>query len=148
MLNKVVLIGRLTRDPELRSTTSNISVTTFTLAVDRRFTNQQGEREADFIPIVTWRSLAETCHKYLTKGRLVAVSGRMQVRSYDDNTGQRRYITEVVADEVQFLERSPATGESGVAPAYPRSSPYPETQTSNTNTGYGDLVEDDDELPF
>lgn len=148
MLNKVVLIGRLTRDPEMRSTTSNISVTTFTLAVDRRFTNQQGEREADFIPIVTWRSLAETCHKYLTKGRLVAVSGRMQVRTYDDNNGQRRYITEVVADEVQFLERNPAAGQSGGAPTYPRSNPYPDTNSPDTNSGFGDLVEDDDELPF
>ena len=113
MLNKVVLIGRLTRDPELRSTTSNISVTTFTLAVDRRFTNQQGEREADFIPIVTWRSLAETCHRYLSKGRLVAVSGRIQVRNYEGSDGQRRYITEVVADEVQFLERSSTAAQTG-----------------------------------
>lgn len=106
MLNKVILIGRLTRDPELRSTTSGVSCTTFTLAVDRNYTNQQGEREADFIPIVTWRNLAETCGKYLGKGRLVAVSGRIQVRTYEDNDGQRRYVTEVVADQVQFLERA------------------------------------------
>jgi single-strand DNA-binding protein len=106
MLNKVILIGRLTRDPDLRSTTSGVSCTTFTLAVDRNYTNQQGEREADFIPIVTWRNLAETCGKYLGKGRLVAVSGRIQVRTYEDNDGQRRYVTEVVADQVQFLERA------------------------------------------
>ena len=86
MLNKVVLIGRLTRDPELRSTTSNISVTTFTLAVDRRFTISRA-READFIPIVTWRSLAETCHRYL-KGKACSRIGRIQVRNYEEATGK------------------------------------------------------------
>lgn len=105
MLNKAILIGRLTRDPELRSTSNDISVTSFTVAVDRNFTNQQGEKETDFIPVVAWRKLAETCAKYLEKGRLVAVSGRMQVRSYEAKDGSKRYITEVVADEVQFLER-------------------------------------------
>ncbi len=105
MLNKAILIGRLTRDPELRSTSNDISVTSFTVAVDRNFTNQQGEKETDFIPVVAWRKLAETCAKYLAKGRLVAVSGRMQVRSYEGKEG-KRYITEVVADEVQFLERA------------------------------------------
>lgn len=141
MLNKVVLIGRLTRDPEMRTTTSNVSVTTFTLAVDRRFTNQQGEREADFIPVVTWRSLAEVCHRYLAKGRLVAVSGRMQVRTYDDNAGQRRYITEVVADEVQFLER----GTTSDQPQRPSQDPV-----QDTNTGWPDGFDpvEDDDLPF
>lgn len=105
MLNKAILIGRLTRDPELRSTSNDISVTSFTVAVDRNFTNQQGEKETDFIPVVAWRKLAETCAKYLEKGRLVAVSGRMQVRSYEAKDGSKRYVTEVVADEVQFLER-------------------------------------------
>ena len=105
MLNKAILIGRLTRDPELRSTSNDISVTSFTVAVDRNFTNQQGEKETDFIPVVAWRKLAETCAKYLAKGRLVAVSGRMQVRSYEGKEGKRN-ITEVVADEVQFLERA------------------------------------------
>lgn len=122
MLNKVILIGRLTRDPDLRSTTSGVSCTTFTLAVDRNYTNQQGEREADFIPIVTWRNLAETCGKYLGKGRLVAVSGRIQVRTYEDNDGQRRYVTEVVADQVQFLERArdgQAQQQSGFTPIDP-----------------------------
>lgn len=105
MLNKIILIGRLTRDPEAKSTTSGNSVATFTLAVDRSFTNQSGEREADFIPIVTWRKLAETCAKFLSKGRLVSVYGRLQVRSYDASDGTKRYISEVVADEVQFLEK-------------------------------------------
>lgn len=104
MLNKVVLIGRLTKEPDLRYTTSGVPVTKFTLAVNRNYTNQQGEREADFIPITVWRGLAENCAKYLAKGRLVAVSGRIQTRSYDGEDGKRRYTWEVVADEVQFLE--------------------------------------------
>jgi len=142
MLNKVILIGRLTRDPELKSLPSGVSVATFTLAVDRRFTNQQGEREADFIPIVVWRALAETVGKYLTKGRLVAVSGRLQVRSYDTPEGQRRYVTEVVADEVQFLERSnnPEREQQG---GYP---PYQESRGSAG--GFTPLEGEDDELPF
>jgi single-strand DNA-binding protein len=105
MLNRVIfLIGRLTRDPELRYTPAGIAVTQFTLAVDRPFTNQQKEREADFIPVVTWRQLAETCANYLRKGRLTAVEGRIQVRSYDNNEGRKVYVTEVVADNVRFLE--------------------------------------------
>lgn len=105
-MNKVVLIGRLTRDPELRYTAGGgVAVTTFTLAVDRPFTNQQGEREADFIKIVTWRKLAEVCANNLNKGRLVGVSGRLQVRSYDTQEGLRRWVTEVVADEVKFLDK-------------------------------------------
>ncbi|MDI3533945.1 MAG: single-strand DNA-binding protein [Thermosediminibacterales bacterium] len=105
-MNKVVLIGRLTRDPELRYTAGGgVAVTTFTLAVERPFTNQQGEREADFIKIVTWRKLAELCANNLNKGRLVGVSGRLQVRSYDTQEGLRRWITEVVADEVKFLDK-------------------------------------------
>lgn len=103
MLNKVVLIGRLTKDPDLRYTQSGVAVATFFLAVNRNFTNSQGEREADFIPVVVWRAQAENCAKYLNKGRLVAVAGRIQTRSYEQD-GQRRYTTEVVADEVTFLE--------------------------------------------
>ena len=104
MLNRVILIGRLTRDPEMRYTPSGVAVTQFTLAVDRPFTNSAGEREADFIPIVVWRQLAETCANYLRKGRLAAVEGRIQVRHYDNNEGRRVYVTEVVADNVRFLE--------------------------------------------
>jgi len=103
MLNRVVLIGRLTKDPDLRYTTSGVPVTRFTLAVNRNFTNSQGEREADFIPIQTWRGTAENCAKYLSKGRMVAVAGRIQTGSYEQD-GQRRYTWEVVADEVRFLE--------------------------------------------
>ncbi|MEF3305312.1 single-stranded DNA-binding protein [Paenibacillus sp. GYB003] len=104
MLNRVILIGRLTRDPELRYTPSGVAVTQFTIAVDRPFSNQQNQREADFIPIVTWRQLAETCANYLRKGRLTAVEGRIQVRNYDNNEGKRVYVTEVIADNVRFLE--------------------------------------------
>ncbi|OMF05220.1 single-stranded DNA-binding protein [Paenibacillus amylolyticus] len=104
MLNNVVLIGRLVRDPELRYTPAGVAVTQFTLAVDRPFTSQGGEREADFIPIVTWRQLAETCANYLRKGRLAAVEGRIQVRNYENNEGKRVYVTEIIADNVRFLE--------------------------------------------
>ncbi|MBM6386337.1 MULTISPECIES: single-stranded DNA-binding protein [Paenibacillus] len=104
MLNRVILIGRLTRDPELRYTPAGVAVTQFTLAVDRPFTSQGGEREADFIPVVTWRQLAETCANYLRKGRLAAVEGRIQVRNYENNEGKRVYVTEVIADNVRFLE--------------------------------------------
>ena len=108
MLNRVILIGRLTRDPEMRYTPAGVAVTQFTLAVDRPFSSggQGGEREreADFIPIVTWRQLAETCANYLRKGRLAAVEGRMQVRNYENNEGKRVYVTEVIADNVRFLE--------------------------------------------
>lgn len=102
-MNKVFLIGRLTRDPELRYTSSNIPSATFSLAVDRNFTNQNGEREADFINIVVWKNRAENCGKYLTKGSQIAIDGRIQTRSYDKENGSRRYITEVVAENVQFL---------------------------------------------
>ena len=106
MLNQVVLIGRLTRDPELRYTPGNgVPVASFTLAVDRSFTNKQGEREADFINIVTWRKQAENCANYLKKGSLTAVAGRLQIRSYEDSQGIKRKAAEVVADNVRFLDR-------------------------------------------
>jgi single-strand DNA-binding protein len=113
MLNRVILIGRLTRDPELRYTPAGVAVTQFTLAVDRPFTNNQsGNREADFINIVTWRQLAETCANYLRKGRLTAVEGRLQIRNYENNEGRKVYVTEVVADNVRFLESSGGTNRS------------------------------------
>lgn len=122
MLNRVILIGRLTRDPELRYTPSGVAVTQFTLAVDRPFTNSQTrEREADFINIVTWRQLAETCANYLRKGRLTAVEGRIQVRNYDNNEGKKVYVTEIIADNVRFLESSGGNREEGAgspAPSY------------------------------
>jgi len=104
VLNTVILIGRLVADPQLRYTQNGIAVTSFTLAVNRPYTSQSGEREADFIDIVTWRKLAETCANHLNKGRLVAVQGRLQVRSYDDREGIRRKAAEIVADQVRFLD--------------------------------------------
>lgn len=103
MLNRIVLIGRLTKDPELRYTPNGKAVASFTLAVDRPFKNQRGEREADFINVVVWGSQGENSANYLAKGKLAAVDGRLQIRSYDDKDGQRRWITEVVADSVRFL---------------------------------------------
>lgn len=121
MLNKVILIGRLVADPQLRYTQSGIAVTNFTLAVDRPFVSQGGEREADFIDIVTWRKLAEVCANHLGKGRLVAVEGRLQIRSYDDQNGIRRKAAEIVADNVRFLDRAHDIGshESADGPPEP-----------------------------
>jgi single-strand DNA-binding protein len=105
MLNRVVLIGRLTRDPELKYTPNGVAVASFTLAVDRNWANAQGERETDFIPIVVWQKQAENCANYLSKGSLAAVDGRLQVRSYDGKDGQRRWVTEVIAENVRFLDK-------------------------------------------
>lgn len=104
MLNRVILIGRLTRDPELRYTPNGVAVASFGIAVERPFANQQGEREVDFINIVVWRKQAENCANHLGKGRLVAIEGRLQVRSYENSEGQKRTVSEVVADSVQFLD--------------------------------------------
>ena len=104
MLNNVVLAGRLTRDVESRQTGSGVTVATFSLAVDRPFTNQDGERETDFISVVVWRKQAENCAKYIGKGSLVAVTGRLQIRSYEDKEGVKRKVSEVVADNVRFLD--------------------------------------------
>lgn len=105
MLNKVILIGRLVRDPELRYTPAEgVAVANFTLAVNRPFTNQRGERETDFIKIVAWRKLAETCANNLSKGRLVAVDGQLQIRSYEDREGIKRIAADVVARDVRFLD--------------------------------------------
>ncbi|HBT19852.1 MAG TPA: single-stranded DNA-binding protein [Peptococcaceae bacterium] len=114
MLNRIILIGRLTQDPELRYTGSGVAVSTFTLAVDRPFTNQQGERETDFIRIVVWRKLAEICANNLEKGRLVAVEGRLQIRSYENQEGQKRQAAEVVADNVRFLDRPKDKQDSSI----------------------------------
>ncbi len=118
-LNRVILIGRLTREPEMRFTASGAPVANFTLAVDRPFLNAQGQREADFIRVVAWRKLAENCSNYLGKGRLVAVEGRLQVRSYQTPDGQTRTVSEVVADNVQFLDRAREGTGPGVAPPEP-----------------------------
>lgn len=110
MLNRIVLIGRLTKDSELIYTPNGIAVCKFTLAVDRAFKNAQGEREVDFIPIVVYRQLAELCANALSKGKLAAVDGRLQIRSYNDQDGQKRWVTEVIPENVRFL--SPRDGGS------------------------------------
>ena len=104
MINRVVLTGRLTRDVDLRYTQSGAAVATFTLAVDRRFTNQQGEREADFVSCVIWRKSAESFAQYMHKGSLVGIEGRIQTRNYENQQGQRVYVTEVVVENFSFLE--------------------------------------------
>lgn len=104
MLNRVVLVGRLTKDPDLRYTESGLAVANFTVAVNRPFSNQQGEREADFINCVIWKKAAENLANYTSKGSLIGVDGRIQTRSYDNQEGKRVFITEIVADSVQFLE--------------------------------------------
>lgn len=110
-MNKAMIIGNLTRDPELRTTASGLSVCQFTVAVGRSFSKDKDE--ADFIPVVTWRGLADNCGRYLTKGSKVAVSGRIQTRSYDDNNGNRRYVTEIIADDVEFLTPKGQSGQRG-----------------------------------
>ncbi len=104
-LNRVILIGNLTQEPELRYTPAGIPVTSFTLAVSRPYTSAEGERATDFIPIVTWRKQAERCSDYLTKGSQIAVDGRLQVRSYEDRDGIKRIKSEVVAWRIVFLQR-------------------------------------------
>ena len=143
-MNKAILIGNLVADPELRRTASDLPVCTFRIAVQRRFANQQGVREADFFNIVAWRQTAELCAKFLTKGRKVGVIGAIQNRSYDAQDGTKRYITEVVADEVEFIGGNP-NGSSQYNPG--DVPPPPEPSSSYTsNTGFTQV--DDDELPF
>ncbi len=105
-MNKVILIGRLVADPNLRYTQSGHAVTNFTVAVDRQFSSRGGEKETDFIDVVTWRKLAEVCSNHLNKGRLVAVEGRLEIRSYEDKEGVRRKAAQIVAVQVKFLDRA------------------------------------------
>lgn len=116
MLNRIVLIGRLTRDPELRQTANGVSVATFTIAVDRGFKNQNGEKETDFIPIVVWRGQAESTATYLSKGKLCAVDGRLQNRSYEAQDGTKRTVAEVVAENVRFLSPKAEAGSMDEVP--------------------------------
>lgn len=133
MLNKVIIMGRLTRDPELRRTQGGTAVTSFTLAVDRDFKSQSGEKETDFIDVVAWRNTGEFAAKYLTKGRMAAVEGRIQVRDWQDKDGNRRKTVEVVADNVYFADSK-------------RDSKPQETPA--TNEPDFDEIEDDGDLPF
>lgn len=143
MINRVILVGRLTKDPEYRQTPNGVSVATFTLAVNRSFTNSQGEREADFINVVVFRRQAENVNNYLSKGSLAGVDGRIQSRNYENNEGRRVFVTEVVADNVQFLEpknnnqQNNQSQQQGQAPA----GNSPVANDNNANI-------DDDDLPF
>ena len=148
-MNKVILIGNLANDPEAFTTQSGISRSTFRLAVQRRFANAQGVREADFLTIVAWRSTADFCNRYLLKGRKVAVEGSIQVRSYDAQDGSKRYVTEIIADSVEALgSRESGDGRPADAPnAPPEPSTPPAQQGRQMNMNDFQEV-DDDELPF
>ncbi|MDW4095136.1 single-stranded DNA-binding protein [Staphylococcus saprophyticus] len=148
MINRVVLVGRLTKDPEFRTTPSGVSVANFTLAVNRTFTNAQGEREADFINVVVFRKQAGNVNNYLFKGHLAGVDGRMQSRSYENDEGKRIFVTEVVADSVQFMEpKSQSKGQSQQqsGQANPQQAPSKDNPFANPN---GPIDITDDDLPF
>ena len=161
MLNHIVLMGRLTRDPELRRTSSGIAVASFTLAVDRDFANSgTGERETDFIDIVAWRNTAEFVSKYFVKGRMAVVSGRLQIRNWNDKDGNKRRSAEIVADNVYFGDSKRDSGADGgyTAPSYGNAPAQP---AGNNYGGYSapapapapasdfSMIEDDDsQLPF
>ncbi len=133
-MNKVILIGNLANDPEARTTQSGVSQSTFRLAVQRRYANQQGVREADFLTVVAWRQTADFCNSYLVKGRKVAVEGSIQTRSYDAQDGTKRYVTEIIAQSVEALGSARRDADD------PGPTPPP---------GPEDFTEvDDDELPF
>lgn len=118
MLNRIVVIGRLTRDPEIRTTSNGTPVATFTVAVGRSFSNNRGEKETDFIPVVVWRAQAENCGRYLSKGKLVAVDGRLQIRTYEANDSSKRTVAEIVADNVRFLSSNGETQGNPVSPSF------------------------------
>lgn len=136
MLNKVILMGRLTKDPEVRYTTNNNTlVCSFTIAVNRRFAKQGEERQADFIPIIAWSKLGEFCSKYFAKGSQVAVCGRLQTRTWDDNENKRHYATEVIADEAYFADSKKSDAGEG------------KTGSPAQGEDFFTIVNDDD-LPF
>lgn len=138
MLNKVVVIGRLTKDPELKKTQSGVSVISFSIANEDDFKNKDGEKEVDFLDVVAWRGTAEMVAKYCTKGRLVAACGRLKTRTWQDKDGNNRKVVEIRADEVYFLgdnKRNDAEAQSAPAPTY-------------VPTDFEELAEDDCQLPF
>ena len=138
-MNKVILIGRLTRDPELKTTTTGVSVTTFSIAVERNYVNEEtGQRDADFINCLSWRKQAENIARYCSKGSQIALEGRIQVRSYDDRDGNRRFVTEVVADNVTFLSTKKKEEEV-----------EEQQEESNVDFNFEDEIElTEDDLPF
>jgi len=157
MLNRVVLVGRLTKDPDLRYTPNGVAVANFTLAVNRPFTNQQGNRDADFINCVVWRRPAENLANYMSKGSQVGVDGRVQTRTFEGQDGKTVFVTEVVADSVQFLESKGAS--QGARPNNPGSQSQSQNQGFNQNQSNqndndpfkndGEPIDiSDDDLPF
>ena len=152
-MNKVYLIGNLTRDPEMRSTSNGIPVCNFSIAVNRRFKNPQtGQQETDFLNIVAWRQLAELCGRYLAKGRKVAVFGSIQTRTYEAQDGSKRTAFDIVADEVEFLSAANSAGGSSSDYHAAVSSPAPRMQQAPAyapaDNGFTRTQVDDDELPF
>lgn len=156
MINRTILVGRLTRDPELRTTQSGVNVASFTLAVNRTFTNAQGEREADFINVIVFKKQAENVNKYLSKGSLAGVDGRLQTRNYENKEGQRVYVTEVIADSIQFLE--PKNTNDSQQDAYQQQVQQTRGQSQYQNNklvkdnpfanANGPIELNDDDLPF
>lgn len=140
-MNKCIFIGNLTRDPEHQKTGGGVSYCRFTIAVNRSYTNASGEREADFINIVTWRGLADNCAKYLSKGRKVCVVGQLQNRTYDDKEGNKRYVSEIVADDVEFINAGGGNNDNSSNDSAPA--------RSGGNKKVSDLQPvDTDDLPF
>ena len=149
LINNVVLVGRLTKDPDLRYTASGTAVATFTLAVNRNFTNQSGNREADFINCVIWRKSAETLANYARKGTLLGVTGRIQTRSYDNQQGQRVYVTEVVADNFQLLESRSASENRQQSGGFQSSGQSAGDRDTSDPFGSSSTIDiSDDDLPF
>ena len=152
MINRVILVGRLTKDPDLKYTAQGTPVANFTLAVNRTFTNQQGEKETDFINVVVWRRQAENAANYLKKGNLAGVDGRIQTRNYEGQDGKRIYVTEVLAESVQFLEPkgSQGQGDTNTPPKPPKRNDNHYTKVDDdpfSNDGQTIDISDDD-LPF
>lgn len=143
-MNVVCLVGNLTRDPELSTTPMGVSICKFTLAVTRRFANAEGVREADFLPIIVWRAQAENCAKYLKKGNKAAVSGYVQTRSYDAQDGTKRYVTEIIAEDVRFLSARESVAEQA---AFDEPPPSPRFERNDRKLAELKPIEDED-LPF
>jgi len=144
-MNKVILIGNLANDPEPFTTQSGISRSTFRIAVQRRFSNAQGVRETDFLTVVAWRQSADFCNRYLTKGSKVAVEGSIQVRSYDAQDGSKRYVTEIIADNIEAL----GSRDEGQGQARPRDNGPTPPPAPPAGPAMNDFTEvEDDELPF
>ncbi|MDR0288221.1 MAG: single-stranded DNA-binding protein [Clostridiales bacterium] len=144
-MNKVIIMGRLTKDPELKYTSgANTAVCTFTVAVDRRFKQQEGQPTADFLPVVTWGKTAEFCSNYFAKGRMIGIIGRIQTRTWDDTEGKRHYVTEIVGEEAYFTESKKPVDGGGM-----REQPRDNTFTAEpAGNGYFPIDDDEDGMPF